>query len=108
MFSLSNPIIHTAMRLWHRSFDAKLRLISAGVAFFGFLAVFPAAAAVIAIWGFASEPEAIRGDAAPGRETAPKEVIFCVEYPPDGQDHLTCSVQVQTIRGFCVRIGGWS
>ncbi|MCA3487157.1 MAG: YihY/virulence factor BrkB family protein [Rhodobacter sp.] len=64
MFSLSNPVIHTANLLWHRSFDAKLGLISAGVAFFGFLAIFPAAAAVIALWGFASDPEVIRGQIA--------------------------------------------
>ena len=64
MFSLSHPIIHTANRLWQRSFDAQLGLISAGVAFFGFLAIFPAAAAVIALWGFASDPEVIRGQIA--------------------------------------------
>ncbi|MCA3437364.1 MAG: YihY/virulence factor BrkB family protein [Rhodobacter sp.] len=64
MFRLSHPIIHTANLLWHRSFDAKLGLISAGVAFFGFLAIFPAAAAVIALWGFASDPEVIRGQIA--------------------------------------------
>ena len=108
MFSLSNPIIHPANLLWHRSFDAKLGLISAGVAFFGFLAVFPAAAAVIAIWGFASDPEATRGDAATGRETTPKGLIFRVEYPPDGRGHLPCSAQVRTIRAYRKRIGGSS
>ena len=108
MFSLSNPIIHPANLLWHRSFDAKLGLISAGVAFFGFLAVFPAAAAVIAIWGFASDPEVIRGDAATGCETATKGLIFRVEYPPYGRGHLPCSAQVRTIRAYRKRIGGSS
>jgi len=55
------PAASIASRLWHRIFDAKLGLISAGVAFFGFLAIFPAAASVIALWGFASDLEVIRG-----------------------------------------------
>ena len=93
MFSLSNPIIHTANLLWHRSFNAKLGLISAGAAFFCFLAIFPAAAAVIAIWGFASDPEVIRGDAATGRETTPKGLIFRAEFPPRwmGAPPLLCA-----------------
>jgi membrane protein len=61
MTSHAHPIARTAQRLWNRTNEAKLGLISAGVAFFGFLAIFPAAAAVITIWGFASDPEVIRG-----------------------------------------------
>lgn len=75
MFRLSHPIIHTANLLWHRSFDAKLGLISAGVAFFGFLAIFPAAAAVIALWGFASDPEVIRGQIALLRDFLPADAF---------------------------------
>ena len=75
MFSLSHPIIHTANRLWQRSFDAQLGLISAGVAFFGFLAIFPAAAAVIALWGFASDPEVIRGQIALLRDFLPADAF---------------------------------
>ena len=43
---------------WFNRVD--LSLISAGVAFFGFLSIFPAMAAVITIWGFASDPTVIR------------------------------------------------
>ncbi len=75
MPSLFNPILHTANLLWHRSFDAKLGLISAGVAFFGFLAIFPAAAAVIALWGFASDPEVIRGQIALLRDFLPADAF---------------------------------
>ena len=39
------------IRLYRRTEQAELDLISAGVAFFGFLALFPATAALIAIWG---------------------------------------------------------
>jgi membrane protein len=61
MVKTSHPVIDTLLRLWRRSLEANLGLISAGVAFFGFLAIFPAAAAVIAVWGFASDPGVIRG-----------------------------------------------
>jgi membrane protein len=79
MLSLANPIIHTANRLWHRSFDAKLGLISAGVAFFGFLAIFPAAASVIALWGFASDPEVIRGQIALLRDFLPEDAFTVLD-----------------------------
>lgn len=47
-------------RLLQRTEAADLGLISAGIAFFAFLALFPAVAAIIAIWGFASDPGVIR------------------------------------------------
>ena len=49
-----------ALRLYRRTEQAELGLISAGVAFFGFLAIFPAVAAIIAIWGTAFDPNVIR------------------------------------------------
>lgn len=49
-----------ALRLYRRTDQAELSLISAGVAFFGFLAIFPAVAAIIAIWGTAFDPNDIR------------------------------------------------
>lgn len=49
-----------ALRLYRRTDQAELSLISAGVAFFGFLAIFPAVAAIIAIWGTAFDPNVIR------------------------------------------------
>jgi len=53
-------MIAFARRLYRRTEQAELGLISAGVAFFGFLAIFPAVAAVIAIWGTAFDPSVIR------------------------------------------------
>ena len=67
------PVAATLHRLWRRSSDAKLGLISAGVAFFGFLAIFPAAASVVAIWGFASDPEVIRGQLLPLQDFLPSD-----------------------------------
>lgn len=43
-------------RVWDRASNAEIGLISAGIAFFGFLAIFPALAAVITIWGYAADP----------------------------------------------------
>lgn len=50
--------------VWLRTADRELGLMAAGVAFFGFLALFPALAAVIAIWGFAADPTVIRAEVA--------------------------------------------
>ena len=52
--------IAAALRLYRRTEQAELDLISAGVAFFGFLAIFPGVAAVIAIWGTVYDPSVIR------------------------------------------------
>jgi len=49
-------LFHAASQVWLRASKAEIGLISAGIAFFGFLAVFPALAAVITIWGFAADP----------------------------------------------------
>ena len=49
-----------ALRLYRRTEQAELDLISAGVAFFVFLAIFPAVAAIIAIWGTVYDPSVIR------------------------------------------------
>lgn len=45
-----------ANRVWTRASRAEIGLISAGIAFFSFLAIFPALAAVITIWGYAADP----------------------------------------------------
>jgi membrane protein len=53
-------LIAAALRLYRRAEQAELDLISAGVAFFGFLALFPATAAIIAIWGTLNDPSVIQ------------------------------------------------
>lgn len=53
-------VLAAALRLYRRADAAELDLIAAGVAFYGFLAIFPAAAAVIAIWGAVYDPGVIR------------------------------------------------
>ena len=57
-------LIAAFWRFYRRTEQAELDLIAAGVAFYAFLAIFPAAAAVIAIWGFLFDPEVIRQEVA--------------------------------------------
>lgn len=64
--------------VWLRSTDRELGLIAAGVAFFGFLALFPALAAVIALWGFVADPSVIRAEVALLEEVLPPESFFLV------------------------------
>ncbi|MFM2388900.1 MAG: hypothetical protein RLZZ437_455 [Pseudomonadota bacterium] len=59
--------------LWARTDRAELGLIAAGVAFFGFLAIFPAIAAVIAIWGFAADPLVLRAQIVPLQQFLPAD-----------------------------------
>ncbi|WP_226782987.1 YihY/virulence factor BrkB family protein [Oceaniglobus trochenteri] len=56
--------MHPTFRLWWRAGKSVFRgmdelnlgLIAAGVAFYGMLAIFPAVAAIIALWGVVSDP----------------------------------------------------
>ena len=45
---------------WRTTSERNLDLIAAGIAFYGMLAIFPAVAAVIALWGFVSDPGVIQ------------------------------------------------
>ena len=86
MVKASHPVIDTRLRLWRRSLEANLGLISAGVAFFGFLAIFPAAAAVIAVWGFASDPGVIRGQIQVLQDFLPARRLPPARQPDPGFD----------------------
>ena len=57
---LQPDLLAFLIRLYRRTEQSELDLISAGVAFFGFLALFPAAAALIAIWGTVFDPSVIQ------------------------------------------------
>ena len=61
------PVPNRSPKVWwsigKRVLDAigekRLSLIAAGIAFFGILALFPAIAAIIALWGIVGDPQAI-------------------------------------------------
>lgn len=59
MAPAAQSILDLLSRLWSAIDARNLGLISAGVAFFAFLAVFPAVAALIAILGFLADPAVI-------------------------------------------------
>lgn len=75
---LPRNVIAAILHFWRRIERAELDLIAAGVAFYGFLAIFPAAAAVIAIWGFASDPSVIRSQVALLHEFVPPDVYSLI------------------------------
>lgn len=82
--------------VWDRTADRELSLIAAGVAFFGFLALFPALAAVIALWGFISDPSVIRAEVA----------LLAEVLPPDAFSLL--SQQVEALLAANNRQLGWT
>lgn len=64
--------------LFHRIEQAELGLISAGVAFFGFLALFPAVAVVIALWGAVQDPTVIEAQLDLLRPVLPPDALSLV------------------------------
>ena len=71
------------MALWRRSDRAELGLIAAGVAFFGFLAIFPTVAVIIAVWGFVADPAIIRQDLALLKGLVPAEAFVLLSAQVD-------------------------
>lgn len=59
--------------LWTLSDERELDLIAAGIAFYGFVALFPSVAAVIAIWSFFADAGVIRGELELARAYLPQD-----------------------------------
>lgn len=72
-------IIAAGLRLYRRTEQAELDLIAAGVAFYGFLAIFPAVAAVIAIWGIAFDPAMIQSQVSNLKPVLPPAALSLLE-----------------------------
>ncbi len=72
------------MRFYRRTEQAELDLISAGVAFFVFLAIFPAAAALITIWGLAFDPQVIRDQVSLLKDLLPPDAALLIQAQVDG------------------------
>lgn len=71
-------IPHILKDLWHLSDERELDLIAAGIAFYGFLALFPAAAAVIAIWGFFADATLIRQELLLAKDYLPEDAYILI------------------------------
>jgi membrane protein len=66
--------LRSAFAVFRRIGERNVGLISAGVAFFAILAIFPGIAAVIALFGFLADPAVIREQMAVLQDFAPPEV----------------------------------
>ncbi len=62
-------------QFWTLAGERNITLISAGVAFYALLAVFPGVAALVALWGFMSDPELVQGRLELVREFVPEEAF---------------------------------
>lgn len=80
-FSASYALVVALLR---RSNRAELGLIAAGVAFFGFLAIFPTVAVVISIWGFVADPAVIRGELELLQDFLPADAFVLLSGQVDG------------------------
>ena len=77
--------VRAALWLFVRRIEqAELPLISAGVAFFAFLAIFPAAAALITLWGLALDPQAIRDQVSLLRDILPPDAALLLQAQVEG------------------------
>ena len=81
---LPPDLIAAGLRLYRRAEQSDLGLISAGVAFFGFLALFPATAAVIAIWGTVFDPSVIQTQVGLLKSFLPPDAFTLVEAQVNG------------------------
>lgn len=64
--------------LWVISDERELDLIAAGIAFYGFLALFPSMAAAIAIWGFFADAGVIRQELELARDYVPADAFSLI------------------------------
>jgi membrane protein len=68
-------LYRNTMAVWQRAVDSEIGLIAAGIGFFGFLAIFPALAAVITIWGFAADPSVVQTQLDLARDYMPRDAF---------------------------------
>ncbi len=79
-----SSVWHWLKRMHARTEAADLFMIAAGMAFYGFLAIFPAVAAVIAIWGFAADPVIIREQMGVVQDFLPADAFKLVNDQVEG------------------------
>lgn len=65
--------------LWRIMGERNLSLIAAGVAFYGILAVFPALAAFIALWGIAGDPAEVLTQVEAFKSLIPADIYALIE-----------------------------
>lgn len=70
---------HVLRRVWNGIAEHHLSIIAAGVGFFGLLAIFPAIAALIAIYGLVADPAHIAESLEAVRPLLPQDVYGMIE-----------------------------
>nr|WP_322867909.1 YihY/virulence factor BrkB family protein [Aquicoccus sp. G2-2]MEA1115241.1 YihY/virulence factor BrkB family protein [Aquicoccus sp. G2-2] len=70
---------HVLRRVWTESDRRNLGLVSAGVAFYALLSIFPALAALIAIWGFVADPSMIQDQLGLAAQLLPEDVFMILQ-----------------------------
>lgn len=93
------------LRVLHRTDSADLGLMAAGVAFFGFFSMFPALAAIIALWGFAFDPSVIREQVNLLNDVVPAEAFVLISGQVDAlvlanSRHLGWATLISTLLAF--------
>tara|TARA_R110000868_G_scaffold18172_72_gene79966 strand:- start:21286 stop:22218 length:933 start_codon:yes stop_codon:yes gene_type:complete len=73
-YSSRGQWVRILRHVWVDLDDKNMTLIAAGVAFYSILAVFPAIAAIIAMWGIVADPEVVAVEVDKFRAVLPQEV----------------------------------
>jgi membrane protein len=71
-------------RVWARVYGDHLSIVSAGVAFFGSLAIYPAIAALIGIYGLIADPAEVASNLRAVRPILPADAYSLIEGQVDG------------------------
>lgn len=75
MISAARKVILVLADFWRELGERNFSLVSAGVAFFAMLALFPAVAAIIALWGFWADPAFVLAQIDLASEFVPPEAF---------------------------------
>ena len=67
------------IRTWNEMSRDHVSMVAAGVAFYGLLALFPAIAAIVSIWGLMFDPAAIEGQIEQVSSALPEDAAAIVE-----------------------------
>lgn len=78
MMSFLRQSLGFLRRLMLRVQMAKIGMAAASTAFFGFLALFPAAAVIIALWGVGADPAFVRQQIEPLRDLLPPDAFSLI------------------------------
>jgi membrane protein len=96
-----------AARVWTSLSEDNLSIVSAGVGFFGLLAIFPAIAAFVTIYGLVMDPAAVEGQLAPLRTFMPPEaygILATQLHAVASQEHASLSIGLV----FSIALTLWS